>query len=313
MSEEAERGPAGAVSYRIRVRGELDTGWSEWFAGLRVAADGGDTVLTGRMDQATVHAALRRIRDLGLPLISVCSTGEHMNAEDRTPRYLGAAFLVVVLTSLASGAATAAATGSGDIADVLVTVADHTTLLHAAVLAGLLNAVGILVLAAQLQAVLGRHGPVAAVTGVLCWTGESFFYALQQIASLALARTASDVHGPGGLNGPDAASYRSLGELLAVDVPRSAGTILMFFYCAGGLLFYRLFFTSRSVPRWLSGYGLVAVTVGIVGAGVELLGHRLGLLPYIAILPFEVVIGVYLLTRGVREDMDEPSRQRNRS
>jgi hypothetical protein len=68
---EPDPGSYSAVCFRIRVRGELDTGWSDWFTGLHVAAEGGDTLLVGRMDQATLHRALRRVRDLGLPLISV--------------------------------------------------------------------------------------------------------------------------------------------------------------------------------------------------------------------------------------------------
>ena len=59
------------MGYQIRVRGELDAGWSDWFAGLRIATDGGDTLLVGRLDQATLHSVLKRVRDLGLPLISV--------------------------------------------------------------------------------------------------------------------------------------------------------------------------------------------------------------------------------------------------
>jgi hypothetical protein len=76
MSDEIEPGQPGqgdlrTVWYQIRVRGELGAGWSDWFAGLRVAAEQGDTLLVGPMDQAALHAALRRVRDLGLPLISV--------------------------------------------------------------------------------------------------------------------------------------------------------------------------------------------------------------------------------------------------
>ena len=230
-----------------------------------------------------------------------------MNATSTTPRYLGAAFLVVVLTSLASGAATMAATGSGDIVEVLTTLPDHTGLLHVAVLAGMLNAVGILVLAALLYAVLHRHGRVAAIAAVLCWTGESFFYALNQIASSALAHVASDFQSAGGASGPDAVSFRSLGQFLYTDVSQLGGTILMFFYCAGGLLFYSLFFASRLVPRWISGYGLIAVSIGIVGAGIELLGHSIGLLAYIGILPFEIIIGLYLLTRGTTTGSSTPA------
>ena len=230
-----------------------------------------------------------------------------MNAKDNTPRYLGVAFLAVVLTSLASGAATDSATGSGAIDEVLAKIAGSAGLLHVANLAGLLNAVGILVLAGLLYAVLHTHGRVMALIAVLCWTGESFFYALNQMASNALAQVASDFQRSGGVSGPDAVPYRSLGQFLYTDVVQRGGTILMFFYCAGGLLFYYLFFTSRLVPRWISGYGLIAVTIGIAGASIELLGHSLGLLPYIAIGPFEIIIGVYLLARNVAIESSAPS------
>jgi len=58
--------------YEIRLDGRLDTGWSDWFAGMRVTLDdAGDTILTGPIDQSGLHGILRRVRDLGLPLISV--------------------------------------------------------------------------------------------------------------------------------------------------------------------------------------------------------------------------------------------------
>lgn len=230
-----------------------------------------------------------------------------MNARDNTPRYLGAAFLMVVLTSLVSGAATDSATGSGAIAQILAKVADHTALLHFATLAGMLNAVGILILAALLYVVLHGHGKVMAIAAALCWAGESFFYALNQAASTALIHVASDFQRTGGVSGPNATLDQSLGQFLFADLYRLGGTILMFFYCAGGLLFYYLFFTSRFVPRWISAYGLIAVSTGIVGASMEMLGHRLGLVAYIAILPFELVIGVYLLTRGIRIATNQPA------
>jgi hypothetical protein len=58
--------------YQIRITGRLDARWAEWFEGLGVTTDGGDTLLTGRViDQAALHGLLRRVRDLGLPLVSV--------------------------------------------------------------------------------------------------------------------------------------------------------------------------------------------------------------------------------------------------
>ena len=56
----------------LRIRGELDAAWSEWFDGLTVTVVDGTTLLTGRIaDQAALHSLLARIRDLGLPLLSV--------------------------------------------------------------------------------------------------------------------------------------------------------------------------------------------------------------------------------------------------
>jgi hypothetical protein len=62
-----------APTYEIRLRGELDPQWSSWFDGLRVECSApGETVLVGPVtDQAALHGVLTRIRDLGLPLLSV--------------------------------------------------------------------------------------------------------------------------------------------------------------------------------------------------------------------------------------------------
>ncbi|MFZ0161389.1 MAG: hypothetical protein WAL50_20350 [Kineosporiaceae bacterium] len=66
-----EPGSLQAVCYQVRVAGELDAEWSEWFTGLRVVAAGGETLLVGPMDQATLYGVLKRVRDLGLRLVSV--------------------------------------------------------------------------------------------------------------------------------------------------------------------------------------------------------------------------------------------------
>ena len=61
------------TSYCIRIQGRLDDRWSEWFEGLSIQRlEDGTTELVGEIvDQATLHGVIARIRDLGLPLISV--------------------------------------------------------------------------------------------------------------------------------------------------------------------------------------------------------------------------------------------------
>ena len=59
--------------YEIRVQGHLDAGWTDWFGGLTLTLEGdGTTLLAAQVaDQAALHSLLRKVRDLGLPLISV--------------------------------------------------------------------------------------------------------------------------------------------------------------------------------------------------------------------------------------------------
>ncbi len=59
--------------YEIRLRGHLDESWGAWFGDLALILDAnGDTRLTGPvLDQAALHGLLRKVRDFGLPLISV--------------------------------------------------------------------------------------------------------------------------------------------------------------------------------------------------------------------------------------------------
>ena len=62
--------------YQIVVKGHLDSEWSDWFDGLTITlVDNGETILSGPVvDQTALHGVLIKIRDLGLPLLSLTRT-----------------------------------------------------------------------------------------------------------------------------------------------------------------------------------------------------------------------------------------------
>ena len=65
--------PSQPVVYQIRIKGHLSYQWTDWFEGLTITLEeDGDTLLTGTViDQAALHGLLKKVRDLGMPLISV--------------------------------------------------------------------------------------------------------------------------------------------------------------------------------------------------------------------------------------------------
>jgi hypothetical protein len=75
MSDVRQFGGRGL--YEIRVKGALDLRWSDWFDGFSITPVGdGETLLIGSVaDQAALHGVLHKIRDLGLPLLSVQRLG----------------------------------------------------------------------------------------------------------------------------------------------------------------------------------------------------------------------------------------------
>ncbi len=66
--------PSQPMIYEIRIKGHLDRRWADWFEGLTITLEeDGNTLLTGPViDQAALHGLLKKVRDLGMPLVSVC-------------------------------------------------------------------------------------------------------------------------------------------------------------------------------------------------------------------------------------------------
>ena len=68
-----ETNPDQSMVYQIRVRSHLNSDWTDWFDGLTITLEeNGDTLLTGTViDQPALHGLLKKVRDLGMTLVSV--------------------------------------------------------------------------------------------------------------------------------------------------------------------------------------------------------------------------------------------------
>ena len=69
----SESDPGQTTVYQIRIKGHLGREWTDWFEGLTITAlDNGETLLTGPViDQAALFGVLRKVANLGIPLVSV--------------------------------------------------------------------------------------------------------------------------------------------------------------------------------------------------------------------------------------------------
>lgn len=74
------------MDYQIRLKGHLDSQWTDWFDGLSIMLEeDGDTLLTGPVvDQSALHGLLKKVRDLGMPLVSVNQVQCNETHQDRS-------------------------------------------------------------------------------------------------------------------------------------------------------------------------------------------------------------------------------------
>jgi hypothetical protein len=220
-----------------------------------------------------------------------------MSTRANVPRLLGATFLVVIATSLISGTLLSSAVGSGSVSDLLAHLADNAMAMRLSILAGMANSVGVVVLAALLYAMLMEQSRIVALIALGLWLSEAVLYAVSQVGSVGLIPLSQDFIKAGT---PEPSYFLGLGAFLYDGIAKLGITLHMFFYCAGGLLWYALLYRSRYIPSVIPAFGLAAVSVALVGVVLQLLGTTVPVIAYIPLLPFELTVGTWLLVKGIK-------------
>jgi hypothetical protein len=184
---------------------------------------------------------------------------------------------------------------AGSITEVLMNISSNLGQMRTTIVLELLTSVGIIVMTSLLYVVLRDQNRAVALVALGLWMAEAVMLAVKTLGLYALVALSVGYVDAGS----PASSYETLGSL-SLGVSQHAGDIGMLFFCLGALLWYPLLFQSRIVPRLLSLWGMVAVPLVVV-ATVLLVWDR-GLDPSFALyalyVPFELVLGLWLLIKG---------------
>lgn len=220
-----------------------------------------------------------------------------MNTEMSAIRLLGAAQLFVFVAGMISERLLASVVGSGGIASVLVNVSKNLTRLWISNVVALLNSLAIVVLAVMFYAVFNKQYKIIALVALACFVAEAITLAVSKIGTYALVPLSQEFVEAGA---PESSYFQTLGHFLYYGVDRLGYRIHMLFFCLGGILWYYLLYSSGSVPRALSVWGLAAVCLLSIPVLLMLYDRDLTQalvlgLPY---APFELVLGVWLIVKG---------------
>ena len=224
-----------------------------------------------------------------------------MVTDRRLGRYLGAAFLVVWAGSILSGALSASIFADSP-AETLTNIAENSAQMRWSTMIELcVTSVGIVALAVLLYAAVRPQNPWLSLVALGWFVAEAVTLAVSTIGAFLLIGLSDTYTTADASQGSD---LLALGETLQ-DFDRQMWEIHLVFYGVGALAFYYLLYRARSVPPWLSLFGVAAVAVGLFSSVLFLaadvdwffLGFPTGL--------FELVIGVWLIAKGINRTEQE--------
>jgi hypothetical protein len=221
-----------------------------------------------------------------------------MNIDVNTIRLLGAAQLLVFVASLLSEQLLKSVVVTGSITDVLVNISENISRVRTSTLIALFNCLAIVTLGVLFYIVLNEQNKILALVALGCFLAEAITLAVSKIGAYGLIPLSQEFVAAGA---PESSYFQTLGDFLYYGVDRRGYDIHMLFFCLGGILWYYLLYISNYVPWALALWGLIAVCLLTIPILLELYDRDFlpaaGILalPY---LPFEVVLGLWLILRG---------------
>lgn len=229
--------------------------------------------------------------------------GDVMEATERRSRILGLAFLIQFVTSITSGVLVrpmaTGVQGFGlleSIGKTMAHIAKNAGLIHLDILLGLVTAAGVIFLGAMLYSALRRQNEGLALTAFGLYVLEGTLIAVTGLGLFALLGLSQQFIAAG-----SPVSLEPTARIV-YDVMSYTSKMFNLAFCLGGTIFYALLLRARTVPWPLSLWGLVSAQGVFVGVLLGLFGVNAPIFLYVLYIPFELVIAIWILIRGVKTE-----------
>jgi hypothetical protein len=218
-----------------------------------------------------------------------------MNTNRKTTRLLGMAFLLQFITSFSSGVFLKSAWFvPEDMSATMLNIAANPGLLRANIFLDMLTALGVTFLGAVLFVTLKRQNEKIALTALGFYILEVALLAVSRMDAFALLRFSQEFAAAG-----QPADLLLMGQVVYEAMEFAGGTLHMLAFCLGAILFYFLLDKARVVPRWMSLWGLITTFPMLIGTVAQIFGYSIPFGFYVPYVPFELVIGLWILVKGV--------------
>jgi hypothetical protein len=218
-----------------------------------------------------------------------------MSTVNKTSRILGVAFLLQFITSFGSGVFLKPTWFvEGDIGATMLKIAANPILMRTGLFLDMLTALGVTFLGVVLYLTLRKQNETMALTALGFYILEGTLLAASKIATFSLFLISREYAAAGQPN-----DLLLMGQVAYEAMDFVGMTLHMLAFCLGAILFYYLLDQARIVPRWLSLWGLITMFPLLIGTMAAIFGYEVPFILYLPYVPFEFVIGIWILVKGV--------------
>lgn len=220
-----------------------------------------------------------------------------MNTDKNSSRVLGAAFLLQAVTALISGAVLLGPlTASDSIIENMINISNNVMRMQSGILLDMITALGIIFLGAILFITLRKQNEKIALVALGFYILEAALLVMSRSVAYTLLRISQQSVIAG-----HPAYLQTIGSLALESMDYIGGALAMLAFCLGAILFYYLLDKARIIPRFLSLWGLITVFPCLIATLLLAFGYDVPFIVYLPYAPFEFVVGVWILVKGINE------------